>query len=70
MEFDKQIAGRIDQANGRLRAGNVGVTIERINDRLYLRATFPDRTGGSPRQQRLATGIHANAQGVSAAAGV
>lgn len=66
-QFDKQIAGRISQANGRLRAGKVGVTIERIKNRLYLRGTFPSRAGDGTHQQRLATGIHANPQGVSAA---
>ncbi len=33
--------GRISQANGRLKAARVGVSIEAKGNRLYLRATFP-----------------------------
>lgn len=64
------IDGKISQANGRLSLGKVGVTIERIGDRLYLRATLPPRPGASrsdPHQQRLALGIWANPAGVSQA---
>lgn len=62
------IDGRISQANGRLALGKVGVSIERINDRLYLRSTFPPKPGSdriTPYQQRLALGVHANPAGVS-----
>lgn len=64
------IDGKISQANGRLSLGKIGVTIERIGDRLYLRATLPPRPGASrsePHQQRLALGIWANPAGVSQA---
>ena len=60
--------GKIAQANGRLASGNVGVTIERMGDRLYLRATFPARPGAArsdSHQQRLVMGIHANSAGLS-----
>lgn len=66
MNIDNKIA----QANGRLKAANVGVQIERLNQRLYLRATFPPRPSSdriTPYQQRLALGIHANPYGVSQA---
>ena len=62
------IDGRISQANGRLALGKVGVSIERINDRLYLRSTFPPKPDSkriTPYQQRLALGVHANPSGVS-----
>lgn len=62
------IDGKIAQANGRLSLGKVGVTIERMGDRLYLRATFPAKPGAArsdPHQQRLVLGIHANPAGLS-----
>lgn len=62
------IDGKISQANGRLSLGKVGVSIERIGERLYLRATFPPKPRASrsdPHQQRLALGVHANPAGVS-----
>jgi integrase len=65
-----EIDGKIAQANGRLKAANVGVTIERNHNRLYLRATFPPRPTSNriaPHQQRLALGIHANPAGASLA---
>lgn len=65
--LDKLTSARIAQANGRLRSGNVGVTIKQHRNRLYLRGTFPAKDGGLPQQQMIATGIHANPQGVSAA---
>jgi integrase len=62
------IQARLNQANGRLRAAKVGVTVEMKGNRLYLRATFPpkaDSTKSSPFQQRLALGCHANPAGIS-----
>ncbi|KJH72354.1 site-specific integrase [Aliterella atlantica] len=64
------IASKLNQANGRLRAGKIGVAIQVKGDRLYLRATFPPKPGATkqqPHQQRLALGFHANPSGVSAA---
>jgi integrase len=61
-------AARINQANGRLKLGKVGLRIEAKGDRLYLRGTLPPRPGSSKpdaHQQRLATGIHANPKGIS-----
>ncbi|MEP0868902.1 site-specific integrase [Trichocoleus desertorum AS-A10] len=61
---------RINQANGRLRAAKVGVTIQQLGNRLYLKATFPPKPGSAkthPHQQRIALGIHANPAGVSLA---
>jgi integrase len=66
----KDIDGRIAQANGRLKSANVGVSITRQGDRLYLRATFPpkpDSDKTAPYQQRLALGIHANPLGIKEA---
>ena len=37
------LQGRLNQANGRLRASKVGVKIEAKSNRLYLRATFPPK---------------------------
>ena len=62
-----QIDGRIAQANGRLKSGKVGISIQRQGDRLYLRGTFPpkpDSDKKAPYQQRLALGFHANPLGV------
>lgn len=58
------------RANGRLKAGKVGVRIEQFGDRLYLRATFPPRPDSEkrePYQQRLPLGTRANATGLSLA---
>lgn len=62
--------GKLAQANGRLKAAKVGVKIEAIGDRLYLRATFPPKPSSPkqiPYQQRLALGVHANPAGISQA---
>lgn len=67
------ISGRIEQANGRLRAANVGVVIEMQGNRLHLRATLPprpDSTKQQPYQQRISLsnqGIRANPIGVKEA---
>ena len=65
-----EIQGKLNQANGRLRAAKVGVIIEAKGDRLYLRATFPpkpDTQKTKPFQQRLALGFHANPTGIKQA---
>lgn len=64
------IDARLAQANGRLKAGKVGVAIESRGDRLCLRAIFPPRPGSakaSPYQQRLALHYHANPAGLKLA---
>ncbi|WOB42990.1 site-specific integrase [Thermoleptolyngbya oregonensis NK1-22] len=61
---------RLAQANGRLKAGRVGVAIEQRGGRLLLRGTFPPRPGSEktqPYQQRLALGYHANPAGLKLA---
>lgn len=66
------IAGRIEQANGRLKAANVGVVIELHGTRLYLRAMLPPKPGTTkqPSQQRISLsnqGIRANPIGIKEA---
>lgn len=64
------IEGRLAQANGRLKASNVGVSIEVKGNRLYLRSTFPpkpDSDKEKPSQQRLTLGYHANPAGLKLA---
>ena len=61
---------RLNQANGRLRAGKVGVRILQRGDRLYLQAVLPPRPDSiksSPHQQQVALKIHANAAGIALA---
>ncbi|NET31045.1 MAG: site-specific integrase [Cyanothece sp. SIO1E1] len=64
------IEGRVAQANGRLKAARVGVSIEVKGDRLYLRATFPPKPS-SPKQhayqQRLALGYRLTPAGLKRA---
>ena len=60
----------INQANGRLKAGHIGVTIRRRGNRLSLQATLPPKPGSSqakPRSQPIALGINASVEGVSEA---
>lgn len=62
--------GKIKQANGRLKSAKVGVRIDRIGDRLYLRATLPPKPGSAklhPFQQRIALGLPANGMGLQQA---
>ncbi|MDZ4875180.1 MAG: hypothetical protein CLLPBCKN_004576 [Chroococcidiopsis cubana SAG 39.79] len=67
------ISGRIEQANGRLRAANVGVAIEQQGNRLYLRATLPPKPNATKNelyQQRISLssqGIRANPIGIKEA---
>ncbi|MDG2989503.1 site-specific integrase [Candidatus Synechococcus calcipolaris G9] len=51
-----------------MKSSHVGVTIQAIGDRLYLRATFPPKPGSSktePYQQRIALGVRGTPAGVS-----
>lgn len=64
------IDGKLAQANGRLKAGKVGVSIEARGDRLCLRAIFPPKPGNaksSPYQQRLTLHYRANPAGLKLA---
>lgn len=64
------IEGRLKQANGRLKAARIGVSIEVKGNRLYLRSTFPPRPNSQKEQsyqQRLALGYHANPAGLKLA---
>lgn len=59
----ENIDDRIASANLRLKAGRVGVAIERKRERLYLRATLPPKpnsTQTKPHQQRIRLGLYAN----------
>jgi len=61
---------RLNQANGRLKASRVGVKIEQVGNRLYLRATLPPKPNSNkagPYQQRISLGVHANPNGVKLA---
>jgi integrase len=64
------VSGRLNQANGQLRAGKTGVTISQRGDRLYLVATLPPKPGSEkpyPHQQRIALGYRANPAGIDQA---
>ncbi|OLP15903.1 integrase, partial [Leptolyngbya sp. 'hensonii'] len=64
-----ELTGKISQANGRLKAASVGVVIQQLGDRLYLRATLPPKPGiqGEPKQQRISLGLRANPAGLKLA---
>jgi len=64
------IKGKLNQANGRLRAAKVGVTIEQQGGKLCLRATLPPKPNSGktkPHQQRISLGIGANPGGLKLA---
>lgn len=64
------ISGRLSQANGRLKDSKVGVVIQQIGDRLYLRATLPPKPGSDRTeefQQRISLGLRANPNDLSLA---
>ncbi len=64
------IDGRISQANGRLKAANVGITIERNGGRLNLRGTLPPPPNAAhqhKQQRRIYGGWHANPAGLKLA---
>jgi len=65
-----EIDGKIAQANGRLKAANVRVRIQRQGDRLWLRGTFPPKPNSqfeNSRQQKFALGTQSNPLGVKLA---
>lgn len=58
----------INQANGRLKAGRVGVVILQRGNRLHLRATLPPKPHQPhkpPHQQIITLGIYANPPGIA-----
>jgi len=64
------IQGRINQANGRLKAAKCGVKIEKQGNTLFLRATLPPKPDSEriePHQQRIRLGVYANPKGVQSA---
>lgn len=66
--LDQKTQKALTQANQRLKAGKVGLTIQRQNNRLYLRGVLPPRRGeGKSKQRRLSLGILANLAGVQRA---
>lgn len=63
------IEQRIKEANGRLRANYCGVSIYKINKRLYIRGVFPPKPNSGkfePHQQRISV-AGANSEGVKLA---
>lgn len=63
----ENLAGKLRQVNGRLRAARVGVSVEQAGGRLRLRATLPPPPGSvrsTPFQQRIALGLPANPAGL------
>ncbi|WP_445634623.1 Integrase protein [Nostoc sp. DSM 114161] len=60
----------LDEVNGRLKAGNVGVVVCQRGDRLSLRGTFPPKPLSNKlvwHQQYLSLGIYANPAGLQRA---
>lgn len=56
----------LTKINERLKIAQIGVSVEQINNRLYLRATLPPKPTSSktkPYQQRIALGIYASREG-------
>ena len=63
------INNRLAQANGRLRASKIGITIDRRGNTLWLRGTFPPKPNSvktKPHQQRISLKTKENPQGVKA----
>lgn len=66
----ESIEGRLSQANGRLKSGKIGVSIQMIGAKLHLQATLPPKPDSNktlPHQQRIALGIGAHPRGVQLA---
>lgn len=62
--------GRINQANGRLKAALIRCKISRCGNSLYLQATFPPKPGSGklkPHQQRLSLGLSATPENIKLA---
>jgi hypothetical protein len=63
------ISGRLAQANGRLRASNIGIAIQQRGNILWLRGTFPPKPNSGkskPHQQRISLRTKEHPQGVKA----
>jgi integrase len=63
------ISSRLAQANGRLRAGNIGISIEQRGGTLWLRGTLPPKPNSGktkPYQQKLSLRTKEHPQGVKA----
>lgn len=61
---------RLSQANGRLKTAQIRVRVQRLGQKLYLRATLPPPPGSAkdrPYQQRIALNLPANPRGLSVA---
>ncbi len=57
----------LEEVNGRLKAGKIGVAVCQRGDRLSLRATFPPKPGSGKliwSQQYLSLGVYANPAGL------
>lgn len=64
------ISGKISQANGRLNAAGISISIEQMGDRLYLRGTLPPKPKSNkshPHQQRISTKLSATPIGLKEA---
>lgn len=69
-KFDHQIDVKIRDANDKLKTANVRASIERMGDKLYLRATLPPKPGSNAtrnHQQRIAIGVSASPAGIELA---
>jgi integrase len=62
------VLGRINQANGRLKASKIGVFIQLRGERLYLRATLPPKPNAEKNlafRQEISLGVYANSAGIA-----
>lgn len=62
--------GRLAQANGRLKAGNIGISIDQRGGKLGLRGILPPKPSSGktrPYQQRINLGVSANPAGLKVA---
>jgi integrase len=62
-----EFQARLNQANKRLKAGKVGVSIQQKGDRLVLRSTLPAKPGSkriNSSQQRIYLGVYCNPAGI------
>ncbi|WP_228059631.1 hypothetical protein [Plectonema radiosum] len=63
------ISNRLAQANGRLRASKIGITIDQRGNTLWLRGTFPPKLNSrktKPHQQRISLKTQEQPLGVKA----
>jgi integrase len=62
---DGKTLSKLDEANDRLKAANVGLSILNRNNKLYLRGILPPKNGeGKPKRQEIAIGARATAAGI------